>query len=483
MTDRGERAARAIGFKAVWFVGIWTVTMGLLLSGCGGEVRTFPGSNGTSQMGRVSKEELAVALNAFDESASQVMRETAQTLYELAPDQQRKRTDVIKSIRLTQAFQSMLAHEDPVVAFVETWGLAVRLVDYFQTGHGQALYSEHHDVVVRAAKGLEMEIEEIGRKFLSEEEFEDARTQVTQFARQQPMNESFSNLIVYATAVRPGEPSPFAGIVSIPMAPFTAMKGVDRTASAIYGVRGSMERMSDIVDDLPESVRWQLLLLLMDLEEVEAVKSLLNSASTFSESSVRLAAMTEALPEELRRQASALVEEIDGSQKNTQVTLDKAEATATAFDKSLVTAQGTLEKAGQTAEGISQMAQEWESAIEATDDLIKSVKQWSDSKPKKAAGQAPTVQDYQETIRDVAHATNELRALVVDARDLTESEALTARIGELNGCAVAVVDRSAVQARGLADHIAWRLIQLAGVIALLALAYRFVSLYFLTKLG
>jgi len=267
------------------------------------------------------------------------------------------------------------------------------------------------------------------------------------------------------------------------MAPFTAMKGVDRTASAIYGVRGSMERMSDIVDDLPESVRWQLLLLLMDLEEVEAVKSLLNSASTFSESSVRLAAMTEALPEELRRQASALVEEIDGSQKNTQVTLDKAETTATAFDKSLVTAQGTLEKAGQTAEGISQMAQEWESAIEATDDLIKSVKQWSDSKPKKAAGQAPTVQDYQETIRDVTHATNELRALIIDARDLTESEALTARIGELNGCAVAVVDRSAVQARGLTDHIAWRLIQLAGVIALLALAYRFVSLYFLTKPG
>jgi hypothetical protein len=446
-------------------------------------MRTFPDSNGVSQMGRVSKEELAVALDAFEESVDQVMRETAQRLYELAPDRKRKRTDVIKSVRLTQAFQSMLAHEDPVVAFVETWGLVVRVIDYFETGHGQALYGEHHAVMVHAAERLRTEIEEIGRKFLNEEEFEASRTRIRQFARQEPINESFSNLIVYATATRPGQPSPFADIVSIPMAPFTAMKGVDRTASAIYSARGSMERMSDIVDDFPESVRWQLLLLLMDLEEVEAVQSFLNSASTLSESSMRVAAMTEALPEELRRQASVLIEEIDGRQKNMQATLDKAEATAAALDKSFATAQDALEKAGQTAEAINRMAQEWESATKATDDLIESVRQWRDSKPKTTAGPARTIEDYQEVIRDVTNATNELRALVVDARDLTESEALTARIDELNGSVAAVVDRSAVHARGLADHIAWRLIQIAGVIALLALAYRFVSFHFLTKPG
>jgi len=483
MLDTGERAVWSIGFTAFWFAVIGTAMAGFLLSGCGGKVRTFLDSKRAPKMGAVSKEELAMALDAFDESASQVMSETAQKLYALAPDRKNKRAEVIKNIRLTQAFHCMLAHEDPVIAFVETWGLTVRLVDYFQTGHGQVMFGEHQDVVVSAARRLETEIEEIGRKFLSQEEFEEGRKQVKQFARQQPIRESFSNLVIYATAVRPGEPSPFADIMSIPMAPFTAMRGVDRTASAIYSVRGSMEHISDIAEDLPESVRWQLLLLLMDLEEAEGVKSFLNSASTFAESSVSLAATTEALPEELRQQASVLIEEIDDSQKNIQATLDKAKATAAAFDRSFVTAKDTIEKTGQTAEAINQMAQEWESAAETTDDLIKSVRQWRDSKPKRAAGQATAVQDYQETIRGVTNATNELQALVGDVRDLLESEALTARIDEWNGCVAAAVDRSATQVHGLTDHIAWRLIQLVAVIPAAALACRFVSLHFLTKPG
>jgi hypothetical protein len=120
------------------------------------------------------------------------------------------------------------------------------------------------------------------------------------------------------------------------------------------------------------------------------------------------------------------------------------------------------------------MAQEWESAIKATGDLIKSVKQRPDAEPKKAAGPATTVQDYQETVHGITKATTELQVLVTEVRDFIESEALTTRIDELNGCMVGAVDRSALQARGLTDHIAWRLVQLSGVIAAIVLVYRFV---------
>jgi len=454
------------------FVVVGAVALGFLLSGCGGEARAFSDGQRAAKMGRVSKQELAMVLDAFDESVSRLMQETTQRMYELAPDLKNRRTEVIKSVRLAQAYQSMLAHEDPLIAFVETWGLTVRLVDYFQSGHGRVLYGEHQKVVVKAAQQLETEIGQIGHKFLRPAEFEEAQKQVRQFARQQPINESYSNLVIHATAARPGEPSPFDNIVSIPMAPFTAMKGVDRTASAIYGVRSSMERISDITEDLPESVRWQLLLLLMDLEETEMVTSLLSSTSILSDSSVKLAAVTETLPKELRREASALIEEIDDRQKNIQVTLEKAEATAVALDKGFATAAETIEKTGQAAEAIDRMAQEWESATKATDDLIRSVRQWQDSKPQTSAKPPTTVQDYQETIQGVTKATNELQVLVADVRDLVESEALTGHIDELNGCAAAV-----------ADHIAWRLIQVSGVIVLLILAYRFVSLRFLPRTG
>ena len=314
--DRRMEIVWDAGFKTLWCTVVGAVVMTLSLSGCGGQMRASSSRQRAPKMGLISKQELATALDAYGESTGQIMRETAQRMYEVAPDQKSKRMDVMKSVRLSQAFQTMLAHEDRVVAFLETWGLTVRLTDYFQTGRGQALYGERQNVVIDAAQRLEAGIEQIGRRFLSEKEFEKARTQVRQFARQHPINESYSNLVIYATAARPGEPSPFANVVSIPLAPFTAMKGVDRTASAIYGVRSSMERISDITEDFPESVRWQLLLLLMDLEETEMVTSLLNSASTLSDSSVKLATITETLPAELRQEVSVLIEEIDEKQQN-----------------------------------------------------------------------------------------------------------------------------------------------------------------------
>ena len=147
MSDRSGEIDCAIGSKGLWFAVIGIAIVGVLLSGCGGKGPTWYGS----KMGRVSKQELAETLDVFDELVSQVMHETTQRMYELDPGLKRRRTEVIKSIRLAQAFQSVLAHEDPVIAFVETWGLTVRVVDYFQAGHGQALYGAHQDVVIGAA--------------------------------------------------------------------------------------------------------------------------------------------------------------------------------------------------------------------------------------------------------------------------------------------------------------------------------------------
>jgi hypothetical protein len=55
-----------------------------------------------------------------------------------------------------------------------------------------------------------------------------------------------------------------------------------------YQFSDTAERFSKIVAELPESSRWQLQLLLLDLEETSMTKSFLNSLSLLSESSVRL---------------------------------------------------------------------------------------------------------------------------------------------------------------------------------------------------
>jgi hypothetical protein len=414
-------------------------------------------------------------LDNFEELARSVIRSAADELDRLQPDFRTQRTTLLQRTRVSQAFHTMLEQEDPIVACLEVWGFSVRFLNYFEEGEGSRLYGEHQHVAVAAARQMEEAIEQIAKMFLQGDVFEETRRQIDSFAGQNPMTGTFSNVVVFATKSEPGQPSPFTSVVSIPMAPFTALKGVDRTAGAIYSVGNSMERISDIVEELPESTRWQLLLLLMEMGETEVIQTVLTSMSTFSGSSAKFAEVAETFPEDLREQLSLLIAEIDAKQARLQTTLDKAEKTAVATEKAISTAGETAETAQQTAETITEMATEWESAAVATEALMESLHQWRREEPESATSSPTTVTDYTNAAQEIAVAAEELQALVADTRGLLESETLAAQVEDVDDRVVAAIDRTAAEANDLTDHITWRLMQLAALVFVLALAYRFTS--------
>ena len=169
-------------------------------------------------------------------------------------------------------------------------------------------------------------------------------------------------------------------VLNIPMSPFRAMGGVDRGAQAIERFRGTAEQFSDVVEELPESARLQLLLLLYDMEETEMAQSILDSTSKFAESSSRMAGSVEKLPEEFREQASLLIDQIDAKQSNIQETLGKTEKTIVALE--------------QTADSISEAARAFESTVNTTGQLIQDLKSKS---PKKDPSSTNKVSDYRDT--------------------------------------------------------------------------------------
>ena len=86
----------------------------------------------------------------------------------------------------------------------------------------------------------------------TEEVFEENRKQVYSFARANPIRASFSNTIVFSTTLPEGKTSPFASLTSIPLAPFRAIEGVDRTATAVNRFSDKAARFTDVVEELPE---------------------------------------------------------------------------------------------------------------------------------------------------------------------------------------------------------------------------------------
>ena len=178
------------------------------------------------------------------------------------------------------------------------------------------------------------------------------------------------------------------------------------------------------------------------------VQSLLASASKLSDGSSRLADSAEKLPEQLRKQALILIEEIDAKQTNLQVTLDKAEKTAATVERTVGRVDEAANSLERTAKSINQAAISWESAAEATDATIEEFKSKKDSYQGKEA--SFDINAYRDAAKEVDAAANTLRALIADADSLT-------------------------------PRLTWRVTQIIVLFFILALAYRIVVVRLVKK--
>jgi hypothetical protein len=410
-----------------------------------------------SETSQISKEELRETLNSFEEFAMAVITESANRLDEQQLNLKIRKLHMLQRARLRQAYHTMTEHQDPIVAFLEIWGLSVRLTNYFKYGEGASLFRQHKDIVLTASEKIQTEIEQIGKRFLKDDVFIETRKKINSFANTNPMRGTFPNYIVYATEVAPGQPSLFDDVINIPLSPFKAMSGVDRTASAIFSMRDSTNRISDVVEELPDSMRWQLLLFLMEMEETEMVKTILASMSELSDSSVRMADTAEKLPGQLRKELSILIEDINDKQANLQTTFEKAQKTLVVAEQSLIQVNKTAEAFKSTAVDVTQTAAAWEKAATATKEALAEVTNISTS-DKDAEPKRPfNIKEYHETIETAGQTVSEMRELTAEIRDLVESKQLA--------------DYASMPER-FVNILVWRLGQLIAVVLVLALVYR-----------
>jgi hypothetical protein len=213
-----------------------------------------------------------------------------------------------------------------------------------------------------------------------------------------------------------------------------------------------MDRFTDVVEELQDAARWQMLLLLMDLENVDSVQKFLDSTSSFSKSSEKLVSILNEYPEKVRQQTSLLIGEIDTKQASMQATLEKATETAAAMEKTTVQIQETIVAANKTMNEINQTAVTWKDAADATSGALGIIKGWTD-----APRQGPStfkITDYRDVAIETTRAAGEIRAALSDA----------------DGKISAVI-----------DHIAWRIMQIICLLFVLIAIYRFMLVRWLAK--
>jgi len=419
------------------------------------EVRTI-GSGLTPSEGQISKEELRQKLDKFEAFFTARLRQMSNDIYDRVPSKRTEKTTLLMRARMVQGMNAMLDQDDSVIAFIETWAICERFRTYLEKGEGAKLYGEAQEIAVTSAVQIENEIERIGRIFLKEGVFETAKKNINEFANANPIKGTFSNIEIFATTTRKGEDNPFMSIAKIPMTPFRAIEGVDRTATAVHRFTDTADRATDILSGLPESTRWQLQLLLFDLEEADMTKSFLASTAQFSESSSRLSKSVEELPKQLRRELSQFIEEADDKQQNLRKTLEQTEKTTVTIGDTLQKVNKTADALGKVANDLTETTKAWESAAKATVDVVQEFKKKKDPSAKK---QPFNINDYRATAQETSHAAEDIEKLLTSIEDFSKSQSYNK----------------------LFNAVTWRAVGFVLSIFTFALLYRVISSYLIEK--
>lgn len=421
-----------------------------VLSGCAPTEKRSLGSMTAPARGMISKEELRDLLNMYRDYYVLRIKRTADWLDEEIGSRRIERTNLQMRMRVIGAVDTMLEPDDSVTAFLEIWGFVIRMRNYLEEGEGKNLYGDQQSVVINFAKEAEAEIERIGKLFLDEQKFEQVRQNLVSFASQNPIKGIYTNLIVLATKVKKEETAPFLSVIGAPMAPFRAMEGVDRTADAIYQIRNSVDHFTDVVKELPETTRWETVMLLDELDESPMTESFLTSLEIFSDSTARLADTAETLPlmfEQMDQSQAALQETLKLSQETSieiRETVDKFTEAADSFDR--------------TGKTLQEMAVAWDRAAASSTDLVQLFK----TKKQRGPGDPPpfTMHDFDAMVVKIGQTADKVNAAAAQFQNTLGPEANRQITRSLNASI---------------DHLAKRILQLLLAAFVLMLAYHYLT--------
>lgn len=411
----------------------------IFLCSCNSNKMPFIKDGKTLSQSNVSVDTLQSQLDEFEETFTSRTKAAAAEIDRLSGDPKIMKMSLLWRSRAIAALHNILEQPQPMVVLVDSWLLCMRLTNYIETGEAANIFGEFKPVALATAKDLEAQIQDIAHGVLSEVLFEQTAADLRSLALANPIQSGFSRTLMYSAQVKKDQPGLFESVLKIPLSPVRALEGVDRTPQAIYDFSTTTRRLTDIVQELPESSRWQLLLLLYDLEDTNMAKKFLSSLEKISESSARLAATTEKF--------STTLEDSDQSQQQVRQTLQQVNETAAQLRELFNAAQQTATVFSQTAHDVNLALTSWTEAARATDEAIRQIKPQGGQI---SAEPAPKT-DLKETAQAVKEAANEIKLV---------SEELPARTEQI-----------VAQMNSLATHLAINIAALIVLFFCLFVAY------------
>jgi hypothetical protein len=352
-----------------------------------------------------------------------------------------------------------------VEAFIHLWAYTLIMVDYFQSGDGQASFGSAQSIAVDTCLLLEREIERVGREIMPADKFALANMDMDEFATD-------NKLHLGATPRLPdvSSSSAFSWIPSLSLSGFNPFGGLDKNAEAIvYFTDKAVAAISDETEKLP----WRTELLLTDLESRATTRATQENLNSISASVASAADTAGSWPEDLQHVLGATLDTIDAKQEDLRQTLQQTDDTVLSIHAALQDVDKIVGGLAETSVDLTAAGEAWRQTFHSLGLKGDLPKEPLPAGASKGPPRRPfEIRDYRDVALAVTESALELGGVIADVESLASDDAPGAPLHTLDEMARSTVDHALAQSHSLIDLITLRAMQLIGALLLAGVVYR-----------
>ncbi len=397
----------------------------------------------------VNTEALRTALLLLADQLSARIAGTTTEIAARTSDPRIREQTILFKLRTIPVMYSITHNPDPRAAYLHDWIFIVRMRLYLTMGQGRTLFGDLQPLIVDAAAATEKDLVEIGYRYFPKDVMDEVSDDIEAIAADNPIG-----VDLHSGALRMPEATGAkqrGAIDSILGAPVRGLEGVGSTPEAIHAATQAFEEFMRLVQQLPQYVRWQTELLLLQVESQDAVVQTREDLDRISRSIESIALTVDTLPADLRK-------ELDTA-------LNEARVTIEALDTS-------LDKARSIAADVNEATANIKDTADTVNEIVAAVVPAPSAEPPVTSDSEPfDMKDVLRTTEQLHATTVELRGLVADI----ESGAAKDLLAEVDRASTATIDHAAAQANLIVDRLTWRAIYLIGALVLGLVIYRVVA--------
>lgn len=390
--------------------------------------------------------------NLIDESFSASIA----TLSDIAatnPDRRIRENCLRWKIRCLNFYLILQSIEDPRARYLLGWTAVVNLRQYWTEGLGKQSFGPAQPQIVNLVTMLEEKIITTGYHFFPTETINAAKDEIEESALEFVWD---SPLVAQVTLAEAKGKNSLLKILSLPLMPITSFVKLGNTPEAINKFTNTAGAFSQVVYHLPDRMRWQLEMLLLEMESSGPTAAIIQQIQNMEQRIQELITLFKAMPADMRGEFEKSIAATEKSLPEFNATLKEARAVAEKTNAAIENANKTTLQAQETAVQFTQTAKAFEATTLEVRNLLTEYRHWQNNKEEKKGGS--TAKDYEQMAESIHAAAQEVRTLVDELQQPVEEEGTLRQV--------------AGESRKVIGTLFWYAVALAGIVFVLAITYR-----------